>query len=347
MIGAIDFSNEDLSILDTFVDEKVRERVSAERTRDGICSVCGLQMLFAGSNYQCDLCGIETAGEIESDKSESTGGSRRMQIGGRQRVFNTGGDVSHTQRKALLEDLNRKNTMYAHAGKTVENGVLVFRPAIPTSVIHDVANTYNLLQQTPITKAYGEKTVASKFMHRGDVRAEILAALIYYKCLKHGHPRKRQDCARLMDLQNYGFARGESILRRMVALKYVNMEFRDDDPRPAAEALIERLDMNIDHADFVVELVERCIDLQIGSTCLITSKVAGAIWILICHCGLPITSQQVEVAADSTKKNTFNKFSRAVTIGFSHVEDIFIKHAIPLKSKIVARKSKKNEVLVS
>ncbi len=84
---------------------------------------------------------------------------------------------------------------------------------------------------------------------------------------------------------------------------------------------------------FVLEIVGESENRKIGMNIQLSSKIAGALWILINGLKLKITSAELERAADNIRKSTFMKFYKVVAEYRRTFEPIFIHHGIPFIKK--------------
>lgn len=321
----------DDSLLDAFANPVTSSKLRALEQIDhtyNFCPDCQLAMSMVHNEYQCGDCGYtapnDTIGEASKDAS---GGRIRITTGANKgRYRNVNNDYSKTQRKNILEQLTHLQNAYTGA-------------KIPLDVLGSAADQYNSIQKiikdlnvagdngnTDATTAHN-----SKFVRRGDMKDEIIAALIYFECIAQKIPRKKNDIAAFMGLATQGFARGEDILRNLAACKLIELPSSDDVVRGFTERYFETLGItNQAYITFVIEVVNRAAERKIGMGSQTSSKIVGVMWIVITKCGLGTAVTTLEKAADNTKKNTFMKFHKAVMDNLSHFTDLFKKYAVPV-----------------
>lgn len=289
---------------------------------DNYCPNCSIPMEIAGSEYKCADCGFTDTKEeiVETDKSNTRNAVIKISTGAKRgRHYNVSSDYSRTQRQALTEQL-----MYRHAVSTALN--------IPINIIQAVVGEYNKIQQSICEVVVMEDgtRVNKKFVRRGNPKDEVLAALIYFECTREGLMRKKKDIAEFMGLKTGGFSRGENILRDLEAIGIITLPKTIEPARRLAERYIEALNLeNPAYVEFVVDIVNESEAHKICMTSLLSSKVVGAIWLLICGLKLKIPCSALEKAADNIKKNTFLKFSTTVLSALHIFKPIFDDHQIP------------------
>jgi transcription initiation factor TFIIIB Brf1 subunit/transcription initiation factor TFIIB len=188
-----------------------------------------------------------------------------------------------------------------------------------------VVNQYNDIQVK-----YTEVNIDKKFVHRAAIKDEILAGLIKFECIKCGIARKNKDIAMFMRLATSGFAKGENMLRELHAQGIIDIPINEDPIVGYLPRYLEALNIsNERYYDFVAELVDYSESIYMGYRSQISSKIVGALWIIIRKEKLAITDKELEKAADNTKKNTFVKFYDLVMSNIDVFVDIFNKYEIP------------------
>lgn len=272
----------------------------ATTDRHNYCETCGVPMVPMAScsaEYKCTKCGriaeCDTNGNTEHE--DNSGGGIRLARGGRNRYYNVGGNYSSVQRKTILDQLMRNNEIY---------------PAkLPVSVLEVVATRYNQMQSLRVDDHDAAIPALKKFVKRGNVKDECLAALLYFECISSGITRKKKDIATFMRLPTSGFSHGESIVRDLHAEGKLSFPIPDEDSRGFADRYLEALGLEVPwYGEFVAKLVDISEAHRIGLNSQISSKVVGAIWYLNEHQRLGLTVQSIEKGTDNTKKNTFMKF---------------------------------------
>lgn len=330
-----------------------------EQLPPNYCPDCRIPMTISLGEYQCTGCALQVGGAEETrDPEEVSGGSIRIATGvNKGRLYNPTADYAKAQLKAVILQLDKKHREYmncvdaqikAQTGP-VTTDVRAVRVPFRRDVLAAAAGRYNEIQKFVTESSVDKdgKTVTRKFVRRGNIRDEVLAALIYFEGIRLGVPRQKRDISLMMALPNCGFSSGEDILRTLQAQKLINIAIRDAPAEGYADRYIGALNLtnNQDgvpnktdrrYVDFVVGLVDISNQYKIGMNSQLSSKIVGAIWILIEALGLDVSYSRLEQVADNTKRNTFNKFAKIVKDHPLAFKCVFEKHGIPmdrLKSK--------------
>lgn len=281
---------------------------------DDICPNCTIEMLLDGSDYNCTQCGyiVKMFVEIES-RNDMEGGTIRMASGGRKgRLYTINGSGSQLRKRLIMTQLLQNQSNY--------KGI-----PIPLDILSSVVNQYNDIQ-VKYALTVGDK----KFVHRANIKDEILAGLIKFECIRRNIMRKNKDIAQFMKLPYSGFIKGENMLRTLQAQGIADLVVDEDPLFGYLSRYLEALNIVEEHYhDFIVEIIQYSESIHMGVRSQISSKIVGCIWLIICKCGLLITDKELEKAADNTKKNTFMKFHDLVMGNLCVFVHIFNKYDIP------------------
>lgn len=293
------------------VDEKLFDQFSdvkptIEEVKYNYCPDCNIPMILSGCEYQCGDCGQVQQFSPDSckDHGEAVNGSIRITTGANKgRFYNITSDYSKTQKKLILDQLMANRSSFSGN-------------AFPIDVLDAAATQYNMIQKM-ITeddvdidgKIRGQK----KFVRRGNIKDEVLAALIYFECVRKGLVRKKKDIAKFMKLPNNGFSRGEDCLRNLHAEEKIDIPIDEEPISGFSERYLESLGLdNPMYNEFINEIVEESERKKIGMNSQVSSKIVSAIWVLVVKCKLNISAAEIEKACDNTKKNTFMKFYKCI-----------------------------------
>jgi transcription initiation factor TFIIIB Brf1 subunit/transcription initiation factor TFIIB len=284
------------------------------------CPDCKFPMELSNCEYQCKYCGLTVKNDMGDINKTRDSVSTVLRAGKtRGKYYTVNNDYSRTQYNVIFRYLMQK--LYASPG------------AFPINILRAVAEQYNLIQKYITEDEYDDKgTVTSqrKFVRRGGIRNEVLAALVKFECKREGLNRKDKSIAHFMNLSTEGFSRGEGLVRDFEAAGKIDLPVNEEPIDGFIDRYLESLNLdNPIYADFIRELVNRSEDRKLGMNSQISSKVAGAIWIIIRNCKLDIAARSLEKATDNTKKNTFNKFYDVVLNNRATFADIFTKYNIP------------------
>jgi transcription initiation factor TFIIIB Brf1 subunit/transcription initiation factor TFIIB len=307
-----------------FMNAKFAETLEENLTEDthaNYCPDCDIPMLKSGCDLNCPNCGLCQENETETIAHDETyTATIRIATGANKgRCYNTVSDYTKTQRKMIVDQL-------------YQNSVAYKGPAFPVNVLAQAASQYNNIQKVITEVDYyrdGSVKGQKKFVRRGNIKDEILAALIFFEGIREKIYRKRKDIATFMNLPILGFARGEDILRNLHGEGKIDIPVDEEPNEGFIDRYTEALQLDGQYAPFINAIVDISEQKKIGMDSQISSKIVAAIYIVCVHCKLGITAADIEKACDNTKKNTFLKFVKTMA-GFKSVFDpIFRQYGIP------------------
>ena len=300
------------------------------------CSSCNIPMNKTNSGLECPTCHAtkEVIGDIRDCSEESTGVLKTSyggQYGGKKTTVMSNQDNSKSQKKQIVDQLTRLNEQY-------------LGPKFPTAILESTAARYNDIQKTAVQifDENGEICGMKKFVRRSSIKDEILGALLYYECIDKECSRKKKDIADFMQLVSNGISRGDTILRDLHNSGKITIPIHIEPTNDFTKRYLISLDLykfdeygdatetSIRYYEFVEKLVARSNELRISWNSIGSSKIVGAIWILINKLNLNITHIALTNACDGIRKNTFTRFSKEVEAKISVFKDIFSKYEIPV-----------------
>ncbi len=284
------------------------------------CPECHTPMEQASNEYCCKYCGLTCHNELDTSKVSSGAARGTIRVGNGS-VYYFNGEYPKTQHKMIITQLNRLQANHRDI-------------VIPPAVLATVAEKYNTIQKHTIEVDYDAdgNLIEKKFVHRGNVKDEVLATILYYECMSAGLIKDKCEIAKFMNLPADGFARGEDIVRTLVENGDIVLDMDSESPEAYMDRYMCALHItNVKYCEFVVALVNASEKHHIGVSSQLSSKVVGAIWIVISKCHLPITWEALEKATNNTKKNTFIKFSKVIYSNMRLFAPVFIKYGIPVK----------------
>ncbi|QJX70871.1 hypothetical protein F-liban_102 [Faustovirus] len=282
-------------------------------------------------NYElvcCDCGGIKEYIDAAKQLDKIEESIVRVNVpGAKQRFFNIGVNPAISQKKYVLCELYRR---YQASPINIR---------IPKDILESVAEKYNVIQKTSqistVDAEGGE--VTKKFVKRGSIKDEILAALIYYECCRCNLTRKRKDIADFMKLPSQGFSRGEDILRNICNKEDFENPINKIPTLDFTKRYLSHLGISDEtheqyerYKNFVIDLVNESEKYCIGMHSQISSKVVGGIWILNVCCRLGIPASKIEDSTDSTRKNTWMKFCNEVRDNHRVFLSVFNDYKIPM-----------------
>jgi hypothetical protein len=306
------------------VDAKVFELLveSAERKlaydavgspRTNYCPDCpDTPMMNCITEYKCPLCSRVESADVNGADIKTLMGANTLSR------FRSQGEYARTQKEVIMKQLRENNA--------------IATSKFPMDILEEVAVQYNNIQK--LTEAVydldGRVVCERKFVHRSDIKDQLLAALIHFVGVERGIYRKKKDIASFMKLQTNGFSTGENILRTLQAEGKIKIVIGDEPIEGFAHRYLDALDIdNENYVGFISEIVKTAENRKIGVNSLPSSKVVGVIWILNTQLKLNITTDQLERAGDNTKKNTFIKFYKEVFKNIGLFSHLFKKYKVP------------------
>jgi hypothetical protein len=330
----IQLSGDDFTLLSDEMMDRLRDMSSGCSHPENIvefnmCPECRTAMNSIGGGYECASCGLtlHIDGDVKDCDEESVSNLKMMS--GRK-VYNISSDYSRTQKKSILEQLLSKNQAY--------NG-----PKIPKDVLMRAAVGYNEIQKKVVLDELdedGNVCKQKKFVKRGNIKDEILGAFVYFECIRAKITRKKKDIAVFMQLQNNGISRGEDILRSLANRGEINLPINNETRESFIDRYLEALNIESDrNRDFINDLVTASIEKKIGMNSVMSSKIVGALWILVVKDKLKITPEQIQDKCDNIKKNTWLRFSNAILANIIKFIGVFEKHRVDhgLHGKIIKK----------
>lgn len=322
---SVDLSEFEL-VDDKLFDELEMSDVVNNNNEIDYCYDCDMKMQISADHYKCQQCGqiSKLRVDINDESKHNSNNAIRINNGkGKGRYYNVNSDYTKIQYKVIMDQLIQNQTDY----------ISVSSSSFPMSVLEAAATKYNKIQKevpTPILDESGNIIGQKKFVHRGDIKNEVLAALIYFAFIDEGIVRKKKDIATFMKLPSAGLSRGENLLRNLEATGEIELPINKEPIIGFVDRYFEIL--NIDSPNyklFVIDIVDTSETINLGMSSHIPSKIVGTMWLLIQKCKLNINSDQLGKAADDIKKNTFMKFFNILKVNTIKFKDIFTRHNIP------------------
>ena len=220
-------------------------------------------------------------------------------------------------------------------------------------LINEVIDKYTQFQNIEKPKHYpnpsiqGEHLPEKKLVKRGIVKNGIIAVIIYFLLLKHKPVKSKIDISKFMKISISDFSLGENIVREFVSLGLFDLETNINPTLDFIDEYLRRLDeicaQNIpDNArktiqircaanvNFVRELLERADALCLNMNTILKTKIAGAIWLLVCGTQLKkyVKDSDIEVSVENCKKNTFLKLQKSIIDHKDKFMDVFNKYGV-------------------
>ena len=276
------------------------------------CSKCGLvqKCITDNSNYEPSMNGYNTNGNhhipIRCVGKNSFKYQKQLRI--------TTSQYSVVQEANLKRQLNSRNNNSSDL-------------MIPKSVVASALEQYKLIRKT------------SK-IHRGDVLKGILAAIIYYECLKRSIVRKPKEICEWYGITENDLSKGDKILRNLEEAKIVTLPINDDNDDKYVSSYLKRMGMSEEYEGLMLEILGRLEKLRIGNpNARLSTKVAALIFLVVVSKGIP---KQADDISEEFKiaVATFKLFYNEIVKKKELIQDILDKYCITIPDKLPRKRRK-------
>lgn len=289
---------------------------------DEACALCWSGLLRRGTSgidYVCDGCGLVVEGDpTEPDDDEAPRAApnvARLRIVGagssqlQPDLYRSGpGNTAAVQRKQIYEEYCAYRAMHIERG----------RRAFPLDACSRAADMYNDgVQRTCVKRSQNKKS--------------IMAACLYRACIKIGFSPQKSEIAEFMQLQSKGIARGDNVVRSLIADGKMADDSDEDDCRPAIRTLFAQLGLESEKFNdlraAVYEIVQTAIAANIGVSSLLHSKVAAATFVALSRSQGSPTRQSLQDFCQraSIRKNTVERMLKQIESYHSHFVDCYTR----------------------
>lgn len=288
------------------------------------CPQCAGRMHLQELEYVCAACGFV----VECDALAcDDDGPRKAAFCSRLRVV--GPNCARYQ-----PDLDRSSTSSNNAAAQIRQVADEF---LALRVRHIEAGGRAFPEEACLRAAEYYNEVQQRYVKRSQNKHAIMAANLYYACIELGFVPTKPEVATLMCLPRKGIARGENFLRSMAAESETTVDVNKDTTNAAVATVFLNL-MGTEaeaaaHLQPAVEaLVRRAVDLLVGVSSTLRSKVNAAAFVVIqrwaAATGRRPISQQAFCAKCGIRKNTIEIFTAALAAYHSHFADIYAAYGL-------------------
>jgi len=317
---------------DDFVDFCKSEKIKDENTSYNIC--CGKEMSYTDTGkIECSECRLTKI--VHGDYSID--------------------HVNITAPQSVLT--NNKSSFYVKMFHSSKNDYNVMRDKYIANILQRMYNAANTKLMPQIT--YNARVMCLSIMkvktYRTKVLREIIAACLYYSCIKEKTYRLQKEIAQYVGLDTFGFSTGVSIVIEMSKRGVVNIETNINPTKELIDLNMSRL--GIDNAEtarykrFAYKVVEISHKYNISLNSMSYSKSIGSIYLIVENLFPEIT---LDIITEKCKihQNTVKKFTSDVKAYFSYFKSTYEHYGIPFPSdlpsitklpEIKQRKKKENK----
>lgn len=285
------------------------------------CDLCDGTLRESNANkLVCDICGAVKEGADQlGDHERPSSSTVSIIVGkGKKRTYNLTNTNTEQRAAAILADLDAKAKTYRERHN---------QEAVPRTVLINAARQYAEMQEL-----YPE-LCGARFIRRGDVRDNIIAALIYDKANEQRIGRKKEVIAELMDLKKNGFSEGMIALRNASLSGIVALSNNDPTEGFASRYLDTLGILNDTNLKFVCGIIDYISKYNISPSSQLSSKIVGVIWLLIKSSDLSITMKDLEHASDNTRENTITMLHKTLMRNIDKFIPIYRAYGVPYPAK--------------
>lgn len=288
-----------------------------------LCPECGVEGRVQESLILCMQCGLtrpwfEYSDDVydksfQDNHNTSNNGFASFQITGR----GCNKDLHQSYRNACTEYsmLRRFNTM-----QELENKVYQYTGReVPATVIKKTVAMFEQIRE------HGGK------VFRGNGRLGVMGACMYYSFVEVGQTRTPKEIAKILGVEERYVSQGDKRLLKFCEAKIIDLPDFDNATHDFAEQFLAQLGIDLKYKSFVLDVINRANQkcLHIINECRITTKCAGAIYLLSIRVPLKVDKQQI---ADVCKisKSTFLRYYNLLMDNHKLIEKSFRRNGIPM-----------------
>jgi hypothetical protein len=315
LLNNLDFIESPVTATVATTDEVVE--VAAASTCE-TCMECGATM-YQGAceqEYTCSGCGLVVEGDNSTDYNPVVSSSGRLRIVGagssqlQPDLYKSG---SENGVEYQIAQTYAEFRMYRQ--KYIESGGRAFG----LDACQDAAKHYAIVKQQYVKRSQNKKV--------------IMAACFYQACLALGYSPSKIEISEFLQVQNKGITKGINFLRKMVADGKMEIDINADPCYPEIITIFALVKFEGEKYNnlyaAVYEIVQICIQNNIGTNSILRSKVAGAAFTVLSRSqySIPIDAfcKQIHI-----RKNTIETFTDQLDSYFSFFENCYQTYGLSI-----------------
>jgi transcription initiation factor TFIIIB Brf1 subunit/transcription initiation factor TFIIB len=252
-----------------------------------------------------------------------------------------------------------KSSFYVKMFHSSKNDYNIMRDKYIGSILNRMYNAANTKLMPEII--HNAKDMCLSIMkvktYRTKVLREIIAACLYYSCIKEKTYRLQKEIAQFVGLDTFGFSTGVSIVIEMSKRGVVNIETNINPTKELIDLNMSRLGIDLPETQrykrFAYKVVEISHKNNISLNSMSYSKSIGSIYLIVENLFPEIT---IDIITERCKihPNTIKKFTTDVKAYFSYFKSSYEHYGIPIPSdlpsivkapEIKQRKKKESKLL--
>jgi len=315
-----------------------------------------------------DFCNKESVGELNDSYNICCGkemsyndiGKIECSICNMTKVVHGDYLVDHVNISAPQSILSgMKTSFYVKMFHTSKNDYNVMRDKYIGSILNRMYNAATTKLMPQIIK--NAKDMCLSIMkvktYRTKVLREIIAACLYYSCIKEKTYRLQKEIAQFVGLDTFGFSTGVSIVIEMSKKGVVDIETNINPTKELIDLNMSRLGIDLPETQRYKRFAYKIVDIShknnISLNSMSYSKSIGSIYLIVENLFPEIT---IDIITEKCKihQNTVKKFTTDVKAYFSYFKSTYEHYGVPIPSdlpsiskisEIKQRKKKESKLL--
>ena len=278
---------------------ELSEKQEQEQAKSLICDECDIPLEIFGISLTCPQCGMKKPYEAEDEISYVSRGlytdcdDDTVEF----RIKGAGGTICPRKKTTspankLTQKRNTERQMLSFAH--MKTGGCV----IPNYIYKKAGDLYF-------------DHVQKYMIKRADVRVGIMAACVYYECVREELARKPTEIAQALAIDKKYINKGFKTLHALVGLGLIDIPIHVDTKPHFVKRYFELLRIDKIYVKFVLDIIQFSLEYRIAASSQDISRVVGAIYVLIECLGSPVSKEYIAEKC-SISKATFARFFKCI-----------------------------------
>ncbi len=156
--------------------------------------------------------------------------------------------------------------------------------------------------------------------------------------MKEGIIRKPKEISEWMRITENDLSKGDKIVRALEADGVLSLASNDNCEVKYVYSYLKRMNMSMQHSDFMLDLFYRLEELRIGNpNSRLSTKISAILFMVVISKNLPVEAEEIS-AEFNIAISTFKAFYNEVIKRRKYVQDILDKHNYVVPDKIPRKK---------